>query len=113
MLSASRVSVGDAYNCLEYIQIHTLQKLHVVTSDYHVHGTEIIFKKLFTDCVNVKVFGAKTDAIHDDGVFMHEAKSLCAFKHTFSLNNCSDIHSIYHTLSTKYPFYNGKIYPEI
>ncbi len=112
-LAASRDTVGDAYYSLEYLQHVSLDEIHIVTSDYHVRRTEMIFKKIFNDRVVIRVFGAKTDAISDDSTLLRERDSIEAFKRTFALTDCSSIEAIYNTLSTRHPFYNGKVYPRI
>ena len=112
-LASSRDTVGDAYFCLEYMQDMSLQEIHIVTSDYHKDRTNIIFNKIFNNRLIIKVFGAKTDAINDDSILSHERDSIDAFNRTFELTDCSSVNSIYNTLSTNHPFYNGKIFPQI
>lgn len=112
-LSSSRDTVGDAYYCLDFFQNSNIEELHVVTSDYHVKRTDLIFKTLFNDKLVIKVFGAATEAINNTEILTHETKSIQAFENTFSQTNCADIDDIKHTMSIKHPFYNGRIYPKI
>ena len=112
-ISSSRDTVGDAYYCLEYLQKFSLREIHIVTSDYHVNRVDLIFKKIFNNRFAVKVFGTQTDAINEDPILLLEAQSVDVFKKTFALTDCSNINSIYRTLSTKHPFYNGEIFPKI
>jgi len=110
-LPSSRDTVGDAYYCFKYLQDKHINQLSVITSDYHVKRVEFIFKKLFNSSHKVIVFGAKTDK--NKRVLALEKKSIAAFKKTFSQTDFDDAKSIFLTLSTKHPFYNGEIYPKI
>lgn len=112
-LTSSRDTVGDAYYCLEYLHKYPISEIHVVTSDYHVERVRLIFEKIFNNRLSVKVFGAKTDANNDNLILSHEKQSINAFNATFYLSDCSSVNSIFSTLSSKHPFYNGKIYPKI
>lgn len=112
-LSLSRDTVGDAYYCLKYLQNSSINEIHIVTSDYHVNRTDIIFKKIFNNSLNIKVYGARTNSKDNKKKFMHEIQSLDAFNKTFALTNFSEINSIYNTLSKKHPFYNGEVYSKI
>ena len=112
-LSSSRDTVGDAYFCLEHLQNINLGEIHIVTSDYHQHRTTLIFNKIFNNKFNIKVFGAKTDSSNNDSVLLHEKESIDAFNKTFALTDFSSIKSIYNTLSTDHPLYNGKKHPPI
>ena len=112
-LPDARDTVGDAYFCLQFSQLKNVKELFVVTSDYHVYRTKMIFQKIFDSRLNVEVTGAKTDLINDSIIIAHEAQSVDAFNKTFSNTDFSEISSIYETLSLYHPFYNGEIYPKI
>lgn len=112
-LPYARDTVGDAYYCLEYLQLQSPEELVVITSDYHVGRTKVIFEKIFDSRTKIKVRGAKTEVENDKKRLLHEAASLQNFFNTFSDTNCLDIGSIHSTLATKHPFYNGVVYPKI
>lgn len=112
-LSLSRDTVGDAYYCFEYLQNTNVNEIHIVTSDYHVNRTNIIFKRIFNNTLNIKVYGVQTDSKDNKEILINEIQSLDAFNKTFALTNFSEISSIYNTLSKKHPFYNGKVYSKI
>tara|TARA_B100000767_G_C19704793_1_gene510044 strand:+ start:746 stop:1291 length:546 start_codon:yes stop_codon:yes gene_type:complete len=112
-ISSSRDTVGDAYYCLEYLLKLNLREIHIVTSDYHVRRVDLIFKKIFNNRFAVKIFGTHTDVTDDNRILLLEAQSADAFKRTFVQTDCSNINSIYRTLSKKHPFYNGEIHPKI
>ena len=112
-LTSSRDTVGDAYYCLEYLHNLSMDEMHIITSDYHAERVELIFNKIFNKFISVKVLGAKTEASKDDSVLLHEKQSIDAFNDTFSQSDFSSINSIFSTLATKHPFYNGEIYPKI
>lgn len=112
-LSDSRDTVGDAYFCLQFLQHKNIEELVVVTSDYHVRRTKMIFKKLCDDRLKVAVTGVKTVSMHDSNIIAHEEKSIEAFNKTFASTDFSKISSIYKALSNNHPFYNGEVYPKI
>ena len=112
-LTSSRDTVGDAYYCLEYLHNLSMDEMHIVTSDYHVERVELIFNKIFNKFLSVKVIGARTEASNDASTLLHEKQSIDAFNDTFAQSDFSTINSIFSTLATKHPFYNGEIYPKI
>ena len=109
----SRDTVGDAYYCLKFLQKHKVRQLHIITSDYHVTRTKLIFKTIFQNIIGIKVYGVKTNSVNEESVLLHEKKSIKAFKSTFSKTNFNELSSIYNTMSKKHPYYNGEVYTKI
>ena len=112
-LTKSRDTVGDAFFCLEFLTNLEVTELHIITSDYHVKRTKIIFNSIFNGHPAVKVFGVSTFANSDISVLQHEQQSLVAFFKTFNGVDFSSQNSIFKALSTRHPFYNGEIYDAI
>lgn len=112
-LTSSRDTVGDAYYCLEYLHNAPMDEIHIVTSDYHKERAEHIFTKIFNNQLRVKVYGAMTEANTYYSILLHEKQSIDAFNNTFAMTDFSSIKSIYKSLRTKHPFYNGDAYPQI
>jgi hypothetical protein len=100
----SRDTVGDAYFLRRQLCKLEVNQLFVVTSDYHVARTEMIFNAF-------EVVGAKTKSVDEDEVRTREESSLQAFLATFEDVdlNCED--DVMRALITKHPFYNGSVYP--
>tara|TARA_B110000090_G_scaffold171344_1_gene191358 strand:- start:1360 stop:1548 length:189 start_codon:yes stop_codon:yes gene_type:complete len=46
--------------CLEFFSDLEITELHIITSDYHVKRTKIIFNLIFNSQVAVEVFGVNT-----------------------------------------------------
>jgi hypothetical protein len=46
--------------CLEFFSDLEITELHIITSDYHVKRTKIIFNLIFNSQVVVEVFGVNT-----------------------------------------------------
>ena len=109
----SRDTVGDAVYCSEFFCSPVLKQIVVVTSDYHVKRTKFIFSRVFNNSVSIEVYGVETEANLDSEILMHEQKSLDAFCQTFDEVDFSSRHEIFSALSTRHPFYNGKLYPKI
>lgn len=109
----SRDTVGDAIYCLDYFGSSKLKKMVVVTSDYHVQRTKLIFNRVFNNSVSIEVYGVETKANLDSETLIHEQQSLDAFCQTFDGIDFSSRHEIFSALSERHPFYNGKIYPKI
>lgn len=103
----ARDTVGDAYFLRRLSQVHHFTEMTVVTSDYHVERSEIIFKKILCNTVNVKIIGVDTKNKLNPKILQHEKKSIEAFEYTFKDANFQDISSIHHVMVTKHPFYNG------
>ncbi len=112
--SNSRDTVGDAYflrkNVILSANVHNLV---VVTSDYHVERTAVIFEAFFPNLLELKVVGADSGLISDKSVLQSEKESLAAFQTTFSAVDFGDDSQVCRTLSTKHPFYNGLIYDKL
>ena len=107
----SRDTVGDAFFSKQNILIgRGWKNLLVVTSDYHVKRTLIVFKFIYGSGYNIDVVGS--DSLKNDNDFS-EIKSLESFKKTFrNIKEGNDL-SMYERLSDKHPFYNGDVYPKI
>lgn len=104
----SRDTVGDAVFTRDFLGENvTSDEIIVVTSDYHVERTQIIFEFVFG--FTVKVFGAKTDkSAHSTS---SEADSINAFNQTFSGIEQGNFEAIYSRMLSDHPFYNGKLHP--
>jgi len=106
----SRDTVGDAiFSKINFLDIYKIEKLYVVTSDYHVMRTKIIFESIIP--INIEFLGFKTS--NNALYFASELDSLRAFKHTFKDANLKSNESLIETLRTNHPYYNGEIYEKI
>lgn len=112
-LTQSRDTVGDAFYCLDFFHTRKISELHIVTSDYHVNRTSIIFKSIFNNSIPIQVYGVSTLASMETSVVQHEHKSLEAFHQTFMDVDFSSRIEIFRTIAEKHPFYNGTIYSKI
>jgi len=112
-LTQSRDTVGDAFYCLNWFHNIKLTELHIVTSDYHVNRTSIIFNSIFNNSIPIQVFGVNTVASMDASIIQHELQSLEAFYQTFIGVDFSSKSDIFRAISEKHPFYNGKIYSKV
>ena len=112
-ITKSRDTVGDAFYCLDFFKDIKLKKIHVVTSDYHVNRTRVIFNKIFDNALSIDVYGVNTAASLDLEILQHEQQSLEAFFQTFNEVDFSSRREMFAALSKNHPFYNGKIYPKI
>jgi uncharacterized SAM-binding protein YcdF (DUF218 family) len=109
----SRDTVGDAVYCLDFFRNCKLKKIVVVTSDYHVDRTRLIFSHVFNKAVSLEVFGVSTKANFESEILLHEQQSLEAFLQTFKGVDFSSRREMFTALSERHPFYNGKVYPKI
>ena len=109
----SRDTVGDAYYLRVRLQEFPVNKLIVVTSDYHVNRTRIIFNSFFTPDVAVDVRGALSTDCNNVSLIAHEQSSIDAFYLTFKSVNFTDDVQVLAALNTLHPFYNGEIYPKV
>jgi len=108
----SRDTVGDAYFTLtNYVYPKKWKSVLVVTSDYHVPRTKKIFNFVYGKSYQIEVIGSDTTYKNDKQ--FSETQSLAAFEQTFLNIESGNIDSIYQTLKTKHPFYNGEIYSKI
>ena len=112
-ITNSRDTVGDAFYCLDFFKDMKITSIHIVTSDYHVNRTRVIYDNIFNNSVPLEVFGVRTAAILDPSIAQHEQQSLEAFFQTFKDVDFSSKKEIFAALSKKHPFYNGHIYPKI
>jgi uncharacterized SAM-binding protein YcdF (DUF218 family) len=112
-LTQSRDTVGDAFYCLDWLDNIKITELHIVTSDYHVNRTSIIFNSIFNNSIPIQVFGVITIASMDSSIVQHELQSLEAFYQTFMGVDFSSKSEIFRAISEKHPFYNGKKYSKI
>ena len=107
----SRDTVGDAFFTKQNALIaRGWKNLLVVTSDYHVKRTSIVFKFIYGSGYTIDVIGS--DSQKDNNIFS-ETKSLKSFKKTFRGLNSGDDCKIYERMLEKHPFYNGDVYPRI
>ena len=109
----SRDTVGDAFFIRRRLREFSVREIMVVTSDYHVKRTSLIFQKFFTPKTKVKTIGAKTSGVNRDSLDRHENLSIRAFSQTFDAVDFSSDKEVQSALSTKHPFYNGKIYKKL
>ena len=112
-IKKSRDTVCDALYCLDFFNDIKLTKINVITSDYHVSRTRIIFNQVFNNAVSIEVFGVNTSASLDSEIVQHEQQSIEAFRQTFKGVDFSSRRDMFAALSEKHPFYNGNIYPKI
>lgn len=107
----SRDTVGDAFFTKQNVVIaRNWKNLLVVTSDYHVKRTSIIFNFIYGSNYKIDVIGAqsrKSDALSS------EIKSLASFRKTFQDLKSGDDSKISKRISENHPFYNGDVYPKI
>lgn len=107
----SRDTVGDAFFTKQNIVIgRNWKNLLVVTSEYHVKRTSLIFKFIYGPNYGIKVIGSHSEK---DNNISSEMKSLEAFNKTFRNIKSGDDSNIYKRMSNKHPFYNGDVYPKI
>ena len=108
----SRDTVGDAFfSKHKIIASNVWKNLLIVTSDYHVERTARIFKFIYGEKYNIEVIGATCKDSGDK--FLGEQKSIDAFNNTFINVDSGDDTEIFNALSSRHPFYNGTIYPQI
>ncbi|MDC1048682.1 YdcF family protein [Flavobacteriaceae bacterium] len=106
-----RDTVGDAFFTKQNILFGKgWKKLLVVTSDYHVNRTSIVFRFIYGSGYNIDVIGSESQK--NDYTFS-EMKSLESFKKTFKNLKSGDNFKIYERMLNKHPFYNGDVYPKI
>ena len=110
----SRDTVGDAFFLRKnVITPHGINAITVVTTNYHVQRTDMIFKKFFLPSISVKTVGAKMTLDNLDELLVHEKKSYLAFLDTFDKVDLSNDRAVFSALSLKHPFYNGEVYEKL
>ena len=110
----SRDTVGDAFFLRKnIIRSLGIQSIVVVTSDYHVRRTDVIFKNFFSPTIKVKIIGADSGVSNDFDLQKHEESSLAAFLKTFKGVDFQSDREVYMALQAKHPFYNGEVYEKI
>lgn len=106
----SRDTVGDAvFSKINFIDIYDVDKLYIITSDYHVMRVQEIFELIMP--IDIEVLGCDTSEIllSDSS----EIDSLLAFRETFKHTNFKSNDSLLETLRSKHPFYNGEMHNKI
>ena len=110
----ARDTVGDAY----FLRQNVIKPMHIsnlviVTSDYHVERTGLIFRSFFPVGLELNVIGAASDSLRKESVLINEKKSSLAFQQTFADVDLSNDVEIYRTLRSKHPFYNGQTFDQL
>ena len=107
----ARDTVGDAFFIRKNVVApQNIENLIIVTSQYHVTRTKIIFNKFFYPQTKITVLGAKVSINDYDKITDAEAKSIDAFYKTFEDVDFLSDFNIMKTLRSKHPFYNGEVY---
>ena len=106
----SRDTVGDAiFSKINFVDVFDIDKLYVVTSDYHVSRTQLIFESIIP--IGIEVFGCDTSSYFDSK--SSEANSISAFRKTFEHTNFQSNDCLLETLRNSHPFYNGETHHKI
>ena len=106
----SRDTVGDAvFSKINFVDIYDIDKLYVVTSDYHTSRTQEIFERVMP--IDIEILGCTTSKLRSSK--SSEIDSLAAFRETFKYTNFQSNNSLLETLRSKHPFYNGEIHNKI
>lgn len=109
----SRDTVGDALLIKEKLLNLNCSKLIVVTSDYHVVRTKLIFKSFLNHLTKIKVFGITSDFKFNKKILLNEENSIIAFKNTFKNIDFKNNKEVFEKLLKEHPFYNGDIYTKL
>ncbi len=110
----ARDTVGDAFFLRRnLIDPFGIKGLLVVTSDYHVRRTDVIFKRFLSSEIEVETIGADLGLVNDCELRRREEASLLAFFKTFKGVNLLSDDEVFHTLQSIHPFYNGDVYDKI
>lgn len=108
----SRDTVGDAIFTKKNMALKRgWNNILVVTSDYHISRTQIIFNYIYGNHFNIEAKGAITTTTNEQ--LKNENSSLMAFYDTFEGIEAGDDALIHQRLYEKHPFYNGVVYPKI
>lgn len=106
----ARDTVGDAFFLKQRLSEMPISTLFVVSSDYHVARTRVIFEAFFAP-IKIEVLGASTQANADSAIQQHELASIDAFYQTFEGVDFADDEAVFTALTKNHPFYNGMVYP--
>ena len=110
----SRDTVGDAFFLRRNVLTpHGINSVTIVTTNYHVQRTDMIFKKFFLPNISVTTVGAKMALDNLEELLDHEKKSYLSFLATFDKVDLSNDRAVINTLSLKHPFYNGEVYDKL
>lgn len=112
VLPHSRDTVGDAFFSLKFVKEVGIKKLIVITSDYHVLRSRLIFKKFFRNIADLEIMGINSELKNNKDIVKKELKSTEVFMETFKNADFSNLNSIYQCLLNNHPLYNGKVYPQ-
>jgi len=108
----SRDTVGDAFfTKVNIIEKRLCKDILVVTSDYHVDRTNVIFNFIYGPNYKIHVIGAQGFFNQDKQI--QENDSLNAFYKTFKNVEIGNNLNIFTALTMHHPFYNGKIHPKV
>lgn len=108
--TTSRDTVGDAvFTKRNLANPRGWQNIIVVTSAYHSARTREVFSFIYGRKIDV------VSAASEDTLLLREseAKSIDAFRDTFSGVMPGDDEAIFDRLTSTHPFYNGEVYPRI
>ena len=109
----SRDTVGDAiFTRVNFLKKFKIDKLLVVTSDYHVERTSLIFNKILPSNIDFEVKGCKTNLL-DNNIKSHEKNSIEAFYSTFYGIDFTESEELISILLQHHPFYNGDIHKKL
>ena len=109
----SRDTVGDAFYLRRKLMGLNYSKLVVVTSDYHMKRTKIIFEAFFGSSIPIEVIGVSTNVAKDSDTMKHEYDSIEAFQKTFIDVDFEQEDQVINVMSNHHVFYNGSVYPKI
>lgn len=110
----SRDTVGDAFFVREQFMLpKNIVNLTIVTSDWHVERTKVIFKKFLKKNFYVNVIGIFSNKKNDDYIKRKEILSLNSFFKTFENVDLFNKSEVISTLKKKHPLYNGDINEQI
>lgn len=109
----SRDTVGDAFFSRIKLKNYSISKITVVTSDYHIHRTKLIFNSFFSNIGDLEILGIKTSKAGTLDIKKKELSSINAFFETFKNIDFEDDNMVLKTLQKIHPYYNGDKYPKI
>jgi hypothetical protein len=110
--TTSRDTVGDAvFTRRNLSATFGGPRILVATSRYHAARTLEIFTFVYGSSFHIDVVGAGDPATAAQ--LASEARSLDAFRATFSGVTRGDTDAIFERLRERHPFYNGDVYPKV